>query len=171
MTMISRGESLLCWIEDDIETKYNIKKPVFTACQGKVTNRKEVTEWMSKWLRFEVEKWIKYRCVKDNIFELKEYFPSPPDEACKKRIAEQIDFYEKLHDEEIFWSWNDVIYTKKEIEKEMLFEVRNNYPVISAPGPIKDPNSRLNRVIYDVRFCDDELGRIIPEGYLILEQK
>jgi len=162
----TRGEQLLDGLEIDIKEKYNIQSPQFIIKKKIEQNRKKIIEWMDKWLSY--NKWIRYKRVKENGFELKEYFPNPPDDICLKKTDEFVAFYKNLRHGSLFWKIDSVIYDTKQAYKEIFFRIRNGYPELLAPGPIPDTK---NRTIYDFEYYDDELGRIIPSGYMPLEQK
>jgi len=160
------GEELFEFIETDIKEKYNIQQPQFIICKKKVQNRKKIIEWMNKWLNY--NKWIRYKRVEKNVFELKEYFPNPPDDICLKKTDEFVAFYKNLRQGPLFWKIDYVIYNTEQAYKEIFFRVRNGYPELLAPGPISDAK---NRTVYSFEYYDDELGRIIRSGYMPLEQK
>jgi len=164
------GETLLEWIELSIEKKE--KNPVFLISNKIEKERKKIIIWIDKIL-FN-HRWVKYKHLKRNIFELKEYFPCPPDDVCQSIIDETIEGINSVcsdKSKKVCFKTRSVIYNEKEIRKEMLFALRTNFSEISYYHPELDPNPSRNRYICEINFQQDELGRIIPSGYMPLEQK
>jgi hypothetical protein len=168
---LSEARGLLVWINRDIEEKYDIENPQFIVCRNIVEDREKIIDWMARWMGPRGSKWVMYKHVQDDIFELKEYFPNPPDQPCFKEINELINFRKDIHKESFLFIVNDIVYTPKEAYSELLFEMRMGESWPLAPGPIKDPNPNKKRVIYNLNYNADEYGRTIPKGYQLLEKK
>lgn len=166
---VTDGEELLWWIREDICKKYGIKSPRFMVCGKVVSEEGDVVRWIDKWrMVYSSRKWVRYRCVGGDLFELKEYFVSPPDSVCMKKIRDILGDC----GEGVFYERFGVVYTADEIVGELLFGLRcrQERSWLVARGPVPDPNPRLNRVVYRIEFWDDEYGRSIPEGYHVLEK-
>jgi len=173
MKVYSRGESHLETIKYDINKKYKITNPIFIVCGCVEKDETIVIEWMNKWLCFERDNWIKYKYKRDNVFELKEYLPSPPGDVCWK-MADDFIRAVKQNEDAVFFKISSVIYDVQEARRELFFGLKEGYSELSAPlleNPIPDPNPNLNRLIYVVHFQEGQTDLLIESGYFQLEQK
>ncbi len=164
------GSELLEYLEIDIFEKYKIESPQFFIC-GKpdIKRRSEIIDWIDDNLIW--KRWVKYKRKSKNLFELKDFFPDPSDEACYKIID---DFVKRVKGDnrEVYFKFGFAIYNEKEIRKELLSSLREGYSEISWNRErVKDPRPNRDRIIYDVHLQENELDRRLTGGYLLLENK
>jgi len=170
------AEELFAWIIDDIRQKYDIDNPIFIVKNHPEFQNNEVLliKWINNKIYIQGDKWIKYKKITENIFELKEYFPYPPDKICHKMINQTISDAKKLCQNlpgDLFFEINMIVYTEKEIKKRILFSLRRNFSEICLYEPKVEYVNKRTRCICKLSFQQDELGCIIPSGYMPLEQK
>ena len=168
------GEELLAWLKSDIKKKYNISKPIFRVSnhQEIIDDEKALIDWIDERITpFGRYKWVRYKKVVEDVFELKEYFRVSSDDISWKIVDKFLyDFGKK--GEESFFEVNSVIYDQNEARREMFIGIRSGgETLVEAYESVVDPNPNLNRKIYKIEFHEDEYGRTIPSGYHQLEQK
>jgi len=166
------AEELFAWIIDDIKQKFNIDNPIFIVKNHSELqhNRELLINWINSKIYLQHYKWVKYKHLKRNIFELKEYFSCPPDDICQSVIDETIEGINSMcsdRSKKVRFKIGGIIYN----EKEILFALRTNFSEIGYYHPELDPDPNRDRYICEINFQQDELGRIIPSGYMPLEQK
>ena len=178
-TLYVEHELLGC-IEDDIEKKYNITNPIFIYNFKKYDFKKfKDREAMSDW--FEVvtseKRFVKYKHIKDNIFELKDFSPDPSDEVCNNDVLELVKIiktiaFEKHSNTSPFFKIGYGIYNEKEAKKELLLYLKNTNNFTTTKGNlIKDLKPHGNRIIYEVSFGLNSIQDDIRNGFIELENK
>lgn len=166
------AENLLGWIETDIKNKYQIKKPVFQVNNHPEFGNDENTiiKWINRCIYciYGRNKWVKYKKIGKNLFELKEYFPDPPDKVCKKIIRDLFILLRKQRGTKpIFFKIYENIYNEIESRRELMFHLRTGYSDLS----ITFENEEKNKIIYSVDFTEEEAAHTFASGFLQLEQK
>ena len=153
-------------IEVDIEGKYKIKKPRFMIGGLIVGDPYIIEDWV--YFQFSQRKWVQYKYVKNEVFELKEYFPHPPTDVCNKIIDDVFEDLNKNY-ENVYYKISDVIYNEKQARKEMMSRLRLGYENIYYDEPVLDQKKRnICKLIF---YEEGEEERSLAKGYLILEEK
>jgi len=178
MALETNGEDLLGWIKSDIEEKYNVQNPIFVYNFKQFKTKDQIFEWINK--NLQKERFIKYKKISNNTFELKDFSPDPPDKICFDLAIKCIDTVKKRAEEQykkepIFYicSSKNIIYEQKEIIKELIFYMRlwGQATIWEDINPISDPNPIKNRLIYNLVFHVQEIYFDIDSNFLELENK
>lgn len=159
------------WIDHivfDIKTKYGIDQPLLKI-DGFVKDYEDISIWIDQKL-FE-DKWVKYKKLDNNIFELKALPPNPSDEVCIKIIDNFMQHFKDIK-QKIYFQSGNAIYNESEIRK-ILFESlkEGNFEIYCGSTHLKDPEAK-NRLIFDLSVGESsEIRRSYDCGYLVLEIK
>ena len=173
---MSFGEGWFLTIESIIKRKFKIKNPIFIVDKQK-WDRNKIIHWAEHII--EEERWIKYKHLSEDIFELKDFSPDPSNQACKKVALEFInwvkDYVNQSHKQNDFYFKNGhAIYSEKEIMQELLFQLRRGQASLgtSVEKPLPDPKPNSNRLIFSLwDSWAREIDIDIEEGFLELENK
>ena len=174
------SEEYLWVIEDEIKTNFKISNPIFLFNFKKFDNKSEIFDWILAAL--EKGRVVRYNFLKDNIFELKDFSPDPSDEACERFIGQFLNDSDKFYGiSDLFFQVVDcedskyyfgVINNKKEVNKELLFNLRQGRSRIGTyDGFFPDLKPSGKRKIVKVYFEEEELGRDLGNGYVTFENK
>jgi len=179
MKIISAGEEWLDFLKFDIEQKYNITNPIFIYNFKTFLSESKITKWIDEVVR--KHRSVKYKHLSKNIFELKDFHPNPSFELCRKKT---FSFIEKIKEKAllisnkrspffIYHGMGFAIYNEKEIIKILIYYLQNQGKsvVYEEHKTILDPNSKKNRLIFDIHFDNQELGKELKEGFIKLENK
>jgi hypothetical protein len=166
------GKEMFFWINDRIQEKYKVENPKIMINGKIIEDSKEIISWMDKTGHFDFGKWAMYKHIFDDVFEIKMYFPCPPDDACHKIIAEDLKFIRRYcnNSKNIFFKVGKSLLTEKEAACEILSILRCGHSQFYWQGP--DFDVKRNRfVVYDFSFGEDEYDIIIPAGYMLIENQ
>ena len=176
--MMSFGEGWFLTIESIIKRKFKIKNPIFIVDKQK-WDRNKIIHWAEHIIE-EEERWIKYKHLSEDIFELKDFSIDPSNEICEKMATEFINstklYTQKNYQTKTFFmKIGRTIYSEKESFHEiikLLREGRSDIDMASNFEPIKDPKPSSNRIIFEYwGCCNREIDVDIEEGFLELENK
>lgn len=170
-TLMDLENDFLICIEAEIEKKYNITNPIFFYNFKEFKYREKLINWCD--YVTSQDSVIKYKRIKDNQFELKDFYHYPTDEVCKKIINESTSWIHKKHKEStVFFKIGHGLYNEKELPKRLLIALREGFSSISIGDLIKDLKPNSNRIIYEVSFSQNsELEVDIMNGFVELENK
>ena len=173
---ITFGEDFLIYIELEIKDKYNIDKPKFLFNFNSFNNRRSLIDWFDNIL-YE-NRFVKYKHVKNNIFELKDFAPNQLDKICNKLVTEYLknvkQYTSKKYGKyDVFFNIGYGIYSEQEIRKELLFHLKNGVAsgIWEENDLVPDLNNNNNRIILYLTFHEEEIDIDLDSGFLILENK
>ena len=169
MEICSFGEEWLREIEFEIGEKYNISVVKFIIDDQLPKKEKFIIKWINNKL-FE-DKWVKYKHIKDDLFELKDFFPDPPINVCCKKVEGFIISIKKTYDNPYF-KIHGLIYNEKEAKKELYNLLRSGFSeIFCSMISLKDSMDNKKRIILDTWVQKEEMFHQISSGYLVLEFK
>lgn len=160
-------------LKTNIQKKYNVTDPVFSV-NGQALTQAELNTWLED---YALSWWIKYKPIKDSLFELKPFSPDPDDAASKKLIKTYLDSL-PMEDETLFTisyfdedldmlikgdSW----YDREEAETELLFLFKQGKSKVSSAKA--QPSLTGNKNICHLFVEQDSLEAMVQAGYLTLE--
>ena len=168
MCNYSDGAELLEYIKEDIEKKYGVTNSIFTF-RGKDIDKIEdlenlIDDYLTK------QRWVQYKRVSENCFDLKEYFPNPSDQFCNKTVDFYIEQCKKEHSPAYF-SLGTTIYNEKEARRELFLRLRLGYAEIGI-GRVPYVWENKKRTIFSTSVRQlPEIFHQVDSGYLVLERK
>ena len=175
------GESYLCFIEYEIKQNFKVDSPAFIFNFNKFYCRKEVIYWIDDIL--EKDRVVRYRFLRDNVFELKDFSPDPSDEACENLIEEFLNSSYKIYgSSDLFFQVVDfedskyffeVVNNKKEARRELLYSMRQGRSrIVSFDDFFSDLKPPGDRKIVMISVEDEsELGREFDNNFVTFENK
>ena len=182
MYYLSECKLWLDEIECEIEKKYQIPSDLiqFTHNFKLFKEKDSVLLWIGKILN--EDRFIKYKRIYNNLFELKDFHPDPSTDLCLKLAKETITFFEnewrKTHATQEFFFMlgcnSGIVYNRNEILNVLASEIRNDkYSEVgyACMGTHPDPNPNKKRIILALALNVDEFFRDIEKGFIQLENK
>ena len=161
-------------IKKDIFKKYNIKNIDFFVNEKKIEN-KALEQWLKKFA-LHPDFHVKYKHLKNNLFELKQFSSNPPDKISNQIISEYLKKIPFSNKKTLFLLTHpgderntvlgDSLYNKNEIKRELLYLFRIGFSKISS---YKDPTETPNEIIYHLLSSQESLENMLQSGYLKLE--
>jgi hypothetical protein len=170
----TEGEEWLEAIKLEIKEKYKFVNPKFML-NGTIKTYDKIAKWCDYMIQ--VKRFVKYKKLSKNVFELKSFFPDPSDEICKKIIQETFvwdGFFCGLEkDDFLFESWYcDTFYSFSQIKREALFALKIGYSELHLLGLNKASNLiNLNKKKLEMMPYKTEVGVMLEDGYLKLEYR
>lgn len=162
------SEDFFSLLIGDIKKSFAISNPIFLLNGARFKDEQGVVAWID-----EVHhrgRWVKYKRIKDNIFELKEYFPDPSDACCLALINKLIAEVKASHQEgETIWYVYEgcaIKYNEKEIRKELLAELRMGY--LGTYARLKE---NTIDVVYEIVISEGEFEREFFDGCRTIQQE
>jgi len=164
----SEGEYLLDVIEREIKTKYSIHKPLFVFNFKKYFNKDDLIRRIDNIVS--QKRWVKYKHLENNLFELKDFYPDPSDEICYKEALDSINEYEN---DVCFFEVGTVFYSKDEVLKIIINCLREGVSRIWIENElVNNTNLRTTKTTYKITFCEESEPEVdIESGFRQLENK
>jgi hypothetical protein len=172
----SFGEYLILVIENEIKIKYKTSSPIFIYNFREFGTKNKMHKWADTIL--EQDRWLQYKPIGNDAFELKDFYPNPNDSTCYSKIHKFITFLKQYSSntygkEEIFFNRGDIIYNEQEILHEIMVGLRHGFLRIwDEDKLLEDPIPNKNRLIFSITLAQEtepEVG--IESGFLDLENK
>jgi hypothetical protein len=161
-------EELFRWLKSEINKKYGINNPIFILNNHKISES-EIIDWVSQ--KYLEHKWVKYKKISNNTFELKDYFPDPSDEACNRIVSDFVWEYEGKGTKVLF-KINQDLYNLKEAHKQLFLFLKIGFSTIfgAKVETILDRNNK-NISVMERDPAGSEIFHQVDSGYLEFEYK
>ena len=185
-TLMSRHDEWLNAIKKDIERKYAITNPTFVVDET-MLDGKTFEEWIEILDDPDV-RWIKYKKLNNNSFELKPFHPDPDDRMSMEKINTFLEifdytegntyftvnkFFYDLEDpfaETFIWIFQNVpgetYYNLNEIKIELCSLLRRGSSKITLQ---KTTSLSDGKIIHHLHVDQNSLDDMMKTGYLNLE--
>lgn len=162
------GVRWLAHIEDDIKQKYKIFKARFIINNVEFHLKDKIVDWIDeKLIHF---RWIRYKKIGDDLFELKDFFADPSEQICKQIVQ---DFFDRVHyineGLRVYYKIDKAFFDKKEAWQEVFLRIRSGCSEVYL-DEILDYKTK-GYVVYDISVGEMELYHKLSGGYVNLEFK
>lgn len=167
MKLFSDDQLLLACIKKDILIKFNIINPFFEYNGTLFETNDSLLNWIER--QRQEQRWVQYKRLRNNLFEIKDFSPNPSDDICNMLITTKINEFKKTFKAEfLYFKFEDLIYTEKQIHQKLLFELRDGYSDFLC---FKEESLEKNykHPICELEVYQEELSKELESGYLTLE--
>ncbi|HBS48568.1 TPA: hypothetical protein DEO28_01545 [Candidatus Dependentiae bacterium] len=177
----------LSYLKKEIKRKFNIENPTFYANKKLVKEEEELHQFVKE--NFIMgSTCVKYRYLEGNNFELKGFYPDPPEKLVDKIINDFLDsleksnlvkkfelgytvinYYEALYNNAELKETLDIagsVYDESEIKIELTWLISRGHSIITF---FKDPTITDTDITYHLKVELDTIENMLKSGYLTLE--